>query len=160
MSELHSFFAVTLTSLYWVTDRKDQHDWPIVMKIGIAGQSNIPVNAMLKNGTMVGITGPVGIMLYHPSSRSRLPEMVNVESWGDHTSPLVGLFLSEIGARECLATENRVVCDPRFIEETRKVIDAIGSNHPVFVIALEESLRLPIPEVASVADTEDIINEG
>jgi hypothetical protein len=58
------------------------------------------------------------------------------------TSVVTALFLDKKLAMECLSAKNRVQCDKRWIEETKKVLAAIGEEHPYFSISHSTGLKL------------------
>lgn len=134
------FFAVTTTSVYSVTDERDDQGYPIVQKIAIkkGKNSKIPIGGRLKNGRLVGIQAD-GIVLYdedHPRpGRRQDPEGVNTAFWGGHTSPVVALFLKEDEARTCLNSKDLEKCDPRWEIQTKKVLSLIKDDHPVLVVS-------------------------
>jgi len=130
---LHKFYAVTQTSVYQLTDKKDKKNTPIVKKIALKGKSEIPMGRALKNGHLVGITR-FGIILYN-DFKGRDPELINTALWGDKTSPVVALFLDKKQALACLDSKSLQVCDCRWQSHTKEVIKAIGKNHPVFIVS-------------------------
>src|SRR3990172_1352693 len=104
------FFAVTTTSVYWITDQREGNGAPIVEKIILRGESRISVGQRLANGSYVGIT-PSGIILYdedHPRGSDRprqKPEEVNIAFHGGRTSPIIALFLNKDRAMVCFNSE-------------------------------------------------------
>ncbi len=134
------FFAVTTTSVYSVTDKKDDQGYPIVQKTAIkkGKNSKISIGGRLKNGCLVGIQAD-GIILYneeHPRPGCRQkPEEVNISFWGGGTSPVIALFLKEDEARACLDSKDLKRCDPRWEVQTKEVLSLIKDDHPVFVIS-------------------------
>lgn len=96
---LHVFYAVTLTSLYEVKDRRNSTDpSPVAKKIALKGESNIPIGSELENGTMIAIT--CQIQAYIPegggmTSIQRRIEDVNTRYWGGHSSAIVALFTNK-----------------------------------------------------------------
>lgn len=143
---IHDFFAVTRTSVYRVTDQKDENHTPIVEKIALRGTSAVSVGERLKDGGLVGITRWGGIILYdedhYSKSRKRplRPEEVNIVFWGGHTSPVVALFLKEDEAMNCFNSENLQDRDQRWREQTEEVLTAIGDSHPVFILSRMDPL--------------------
>jgi len=132
------FFAVTMTSVYRITDQKDKDGIPIVEKIALRGKSKIPIGGRLKHGSLVGISRD-RICLYHgkSSQRLRLEEVTNY-NWGGTTSPIAALFLAKEEARNCFSTLDLKCCDPRWRKQTEEVITAIGDNNPVLVLSKGE----------------------
>jgi hypothetical protein len=140
MDMLHGFFAVTETSVYKVTDAKDEKGTPIVEKIALKGKSKILVGGRLHDGTKV-IVANSGISLY---SDSGAPEYDNIVYRGSKTSSVVALSLRETEARECFETPgSKERCDPRWRGQTNEVLDAIGDQHPVFVTSRDPSSAFP-----------------
>ena len=141
------FFAVTTTSVYSVTDKKDDKGYPIVQKIAIkkGKKSKIPIGGRLKSGRLVGIQAN-GIVLYdedHPRpGRRQKPEEVNTSFWGGGTSAIVALFLKEDEAMACLDSKNLKKCDPRWKVQTKKVLSLIKDDHPVLVFSLFDPIAL------------------
>ncbi len=141
------FFAVTTTSVYSVTDERDDQGYPIVQKIAIkkGKNSKIPIGGRLKNGRLVGIQAD-GIVLYdedHPrSGRLQKPKEVNTAFWGGGTSAIIALFLKEDKARVCLDSKNLKRCDPRWKVQTKEVLSLIKDDHPVFVFSHFDPITL------------------
>ena len=139
---LREFFAVTLTSVYRVSDRRDADGIPLVEKIAQRGSSAVAVGGRLKSGSLIGVTKR-GIYLYdddlpypgRPGGRPARPEEVDVLFWADHTSPVVGLFLNEADARGCLDWGHGREHDPVWWSHTMAVIKAIGDDHPTFILS-------------------------
>ncbi len=131
------FYAVTQNSVYQVTDVKDERGWPTVRKVAARSGDKMPLGSTLKEGTLVGISR-FGIILYNHIDRKD-PELVNIVLWGGKTSPLVGLFLKKPKALKCFNSNNPEMCDARWQRETKKVINAIGKDHPVFVVSKSAS---------------------
>lgn len=145
---ISEFYAVTMTSLYHVKE-KGEDDKPEVRKILKKDKSRVRIGQKLTGGTMVGICK--WLMVYIPeghgwlspqTSYERKIEKVNTQWWRGHTSSIVALFMDKTKAEECLASNDLKPCDPRWIEETKIVLDAIGDNHPVFEICHWPGLAL------------------
>ncbi len=138
MERIHEFFVVTKTSVYRVSDEKDEHGWPIVEKIALAGESKIGIGERLEGGYLVGVTRWGGIILYnedHPrKERRQTAAMVNTFFHGGKTSPIAALFLNKEEAAECLKAENRQKFDARWEEQTKNVLESIGNDHQVFIV--------------------------
>lgn len=149
MSDLHEFYAVTLTSIYRVRDARDEYGWPMVEKIGRRARSYLPIGGRLENGYFVGIRKS-GLVLYHTEvtltggseDRAR-PEEVSRYLWGTSTSKIVALFLTEREARDCLAAVDRQGCDARWRAQTEAVLAAIGDDHPVFILSVDDPITFP-----------------
>lgn len=139
---LKEFFAVTLTSVYRVNERKDLNGFPLVEKIAQRGASHVGVGGRLKNGELVAVTRR-GLIVYsddlpsrgRPGDRPAKPEEVNTMFWGGHTSPLVALFLEEEDARKCLVWGSDRELDPLWWNFTRDTLAAIGDGHPTFILS-------------------------
>jgi len=131
-------FAVTKTSVYSVSDKKDELGIPIIRKISLRGKSKVAVGARLGGGYLVGITREC-IMLYnedHPKPNSiQPPEIVNTAFHGGRTSPIVALFFDRKQAMGCFASENLQECDPRWRNQTEEVLKDIGDNHNMFIVS-------------------------
>lgn len=130
---IHKFFAVTHSgSLYEVADENGQ---PVVKRI-YGGRSK---DFRLRGGVFVGI-GHLGLCLFSPTSHhTRAFESMNVASWGGCTSGIVALFLEQDAAERCMISRDRTSLSPAFLQETQATLEAIGSEHPVFVIG--ESIK-------------------
>ncbi len=138
-TEIHNFFAVTVSgSLYEVTDEEDENGYPIVKKIVMVGNSSSkPIGWRPKGGSYVGIARG-GIVLYNEDNpkpgRVQLPEKVNTRFHHGHTSPVVALFLNKEDAMTCVSSLSPLEKgDPRWLAQTKAVIDAIGKDHNVFI---------------------------
>jgi len=139
---LHEFFVVTMTSVYRVSDIKDAKGVPTVEKIARRRPSALEVGSRLKNGSLIGVTRR-GIFLYsddlpyrgRPGGRPARPEEVPALFWGDHSSPVVGLFLNEADARGCLDWGPGTAFDPVWWSHTMAVVKAIGDDHPTFILS-------------------------
>jgi hypothetical protein len=131
---LAEFFAVTMSgSLYTVTDEKDENGWPVAKRV-INGPLGKTEEFRLKNGKLVGI-GDLGVCLFDPTPRyGRAFEHMNIGYWGGCTSGLVALFLERSTAEACIASGDRMPLSPRFENEARATLEAIGDKHPTFVI--------------------------
>ena len=134
------FYAVTETSLYWVTDTWDEMSgFPIVEKVAIkqGATSSVPVGARLKRGQLIGISNE-SLALYdedHPKpGRRQPPDTVNYTYWGGGTTPLRALLIDKSEALECLNDDSEEKAE-FWKERTKKVVDMIGNDHPTFVFA-------------------------
>lgn len=130
---LHKFYAVTQTSVYLVSDKKNKDSVPLVKKIALKGESKVPVDGVLKDGFLVGITR-FGIVLFN-DYKGRDPELLNIAFWGGKSSPITALFLSRKQALACLNSEHLQTCDCRWQRQTKEVVETIGKDHPVFVVS-------------------------
>lgn len=143
MGGVAEFYAVTTTSLYRVFVNPLLESEAIAMKIAVRDQSAVKLNEMLSNGNLIGITR-LGLIAYrdHKSPRRRC-EDVNTRYWGGRTSPVVALFFDQEQARRCLDEADVQPADPRWRGSTLQVLDAIGDDHPCFVLSDMEELRFP-----------------
>lgn len=145
MRQLHWFYAVTMTSVYFVRDHGNEGFNPVAKKIALRGESEFQVGAILGGGTMIAITKQ--LQAYVPeggglTSFERKIECVNTQYWGECSSYIVALFTTKKNAMACFAHTDLQPCDPRWIEETRRVIKKIGDNHPSFEVCRWEDLAL------------------
>jgi hypothetical protein len=140
------FYALTARSLYCVSDDRDPQGCPIVRIIATKRKDQAYVGDRLRKGSHVGIAGTFGIILYNPNpdAEDRLPEKLDIAAWGDHTSGIVGLFFGETEARKALETSSLGENDPRFWKSSARVIEAIGNDHPVFVVSGLNYKYLPL----------------
>ncbi len=146
---LREFFAVTATSVYRVNERRDANGCPLVEKIARRDGSSVPVGGRLKNGELVAVTRR-GLIVYsddlpkrgRDGNRPAKPEEVNTMFWGGHTSPLVALFLKEEDARKCLVWGSALEIDPLWWTFTRETLEAIGDDHPTFILSSHPSFAI------------------
>jgi len=141
-SMINQFFVVTMTSVYEVSC-KDGNG--VVTKKMLRGESEVGIGIVLPGGPMVSIGRQ--IIMFIPegggiTSFNRQLGMVNTRYWGGNTSPVVALFLTEKEAVECFNQKSVIVCDPRWLEQTKNVLTLIGDNHPVFSISNSPELAL------------------
>lgn len=147
-SPLNEFWVVTGTSLYRVTNEQTM---AVATKTKVhTGKSAIEAKSQLPGGSMIAI-GSEGLLAYTPegsgivspvSTTQRDPEMVNTRHHGGSTSPIVALFLDEKSADECIQSTELKTSDPRWKEQTRTVLEAIGENHPTFFVCPKGSKML------------------
>ena len=142
---LHQFYAVTMTSVYFVKDKSRNDPGPFAKKIALKCESSIPIGEKIPDGTMIAITKQ--LQAYVPegggmTSFQRKIEMVNTRWWGGHSSYIIALFTTKKKAMNCFAQEELEPCDPRWIEETKKVIKKIGEDHPAFEVCKWHDLAL------------------
>src|SRR5690606_22506258 len=90
----------------------------------------------LNNGRFVAITKKFGLVLFNRDMGQQL-EMINIVYWGGHTSPIVGLFLSEVEARACLTETDLKEWDRRWIVQSSSVLEEIGWSHSRFTVSRE-----------------------
>ncbi len=141
---LEEFYVTTNTSVYHVEYDK-KHNQAKATKIALKGESKVKLGQVL-DGPMVAIAR--WLQFYVPeggglTSYERKLEMINTKWWFGNTSNIVALFFEEEKARSCLFDNNDLFsCDPRWLDSTRKVVDAIDHKHPVFEVCEFEDLRL------------------
>lgn len=158
MSEqIQTFYVVTQSthaaSLYVVTNSGGDYGQPVAVKIGIKGQSNAGVGNRL-TGKMIGIgrhllpfsMGEGGVDGVESIERL-LVETGRGSWWWGGSSPVIALFMRQEDAKRCLEAPGLVPCDPRWIEETQQVLQAIGSNHPAFAVFRR-------PEIALISESD------
>ncbi len=142
---LHEFYAVTKTSLYLVTDVKDPDGIPLVAKRLQDGSSRLECGQRLEGGSLVAVTRR-GLIMFnsHPKAGRRI-EQINSNYWGGGTTGIVALFLREFEATYCFNNADfpRISSDPSWSEYTRAVLDAIGNDHPVFVLSQSDNFKFP-----------------
>ncbi|MCL4403749.1 hypothetical protein M1432_00105 [Patescibacteria group bacterium] len=127
---IREFYAVTATSIYHAVS--DDHGRAIATKIAVKGHSRIPVGNRLERGTMIAIRE--NLVAYDPGITGRPIELVNTKDWGGHSSAIVALFLEVRNAARCFQYPDPRPYDERWLEETKKVVAAIGENHPAFYV--------------------------
>ena len=141
---LKKFYAVTATSVYRVEydEKKVQAQ---ATKIALNSESGIKLGKVL-SGPMLAVAK--WLQFYIPeggglTSYERKIEKVNTNYWFGKTSNIVALFFNEVEARDCLLIyDNLSPCDSRWLDSTKKVIEAIGHEHPVFEVCEFEDLKL------------------
>lgn len=140
---LQEFYVVTTTSVYHV--EYDKEHQAKATKIALKGKSKINIGQEI-TGPMVSVCR--GLQFYIPegggiTSFQRKIEMVNTRYWLGGTSEIIGLFLEKQDALDCLNDHQDLTpCDERWLDSTKKVICAIGHEHPVFEVCEWEELRL------------------
>lgn len=60
-----------------------------------------------------------------------------------YTSALIALFLDEATAHECLKAGDACKLDPRWRDQTKRVLVAIGDDHPDFRVRKDSQLGFP-----------------
>lgn len=147
---LEEFFAVTQTSVYHIKAKGDDGH-PSVVKIALHGDSTFPIGHKLRLTDMVSVGSQ--LIGYIPERHGWTSQLTGVERnisrvstnyWGDQTSPVVALFEKEADAKECFNEPNLKPCDPRWIEQTRRILDVIGEEHPVFFVPHDDLALLPV----------------
>ncbi len=133
---MHRFYAVTTTSVYLVSDEKNEYGWPTVEKIALNGQSRVKVGSRLKNGGLVAVARD-RIFLYDGFDKNtrRSPEKIGTIHWGGIASGIIGLFLHKEEAMACFKKEDKTILDPRWKNQTDEVRNRIGDKHSTFVLS-------------------------
>ena len=146
------FFAVTESKSIYRVYGVYGISRPIVVKVHGKGKGHVRVGARLKNGSMLAISRnlqlyvPEGSGLLSPMSTvERSLEMVNTRYWGGHTSPIVALCRTKTEATEILKYDDLQMCDRRWVEQTRKIVNSIPEDHPSISVCRYPSLAL-LPE--------------
>ncbi len=156
---LGQIFAVTVNgSLYKLLNEREVVDgMPVPAAQRLAARpgtrSRRPAEQVFTQGMALGITRK-GVISYdlespeelaHPTSPEKVPH-----EWRQRTSPIVGLFLEEDDATQCLRASNLTECDPRWRGHTARTLRAIlEADAPVFVVAKEGDLAFP-PEITDI----------
>ncbi|HEU5114484.1 MAG TPA: hypothetical protein VFT82_01820 [Candidatus Paceibacterota bacterium] len=149
MKHVYEFFAVTVNGSLCLV-RSPSSGLPSVTKIDGKDTDEFPVGTMLPCGGMVSIGKQ--IITFIPEKHGPLSpltgierdlSMVNTRYWCGNTSEVVGLFLSEARARQCLTEGGDLrPADPHWARETQEVLDAIGEDHRHFSIPSSDRLAL------------------
>ena len=155
--QLHRFFAVTAhldvsKSIYVVMDGAEdptQNTGPRAIKIDRIGRSRVGIGEWLAGGSMIAIcrmliayTPDQYGMMNQLTSFERRVEHVSPEWLGGHSARIVALFFGEKEACECYIQTDLQPCDPRWLEQTKAVLDAIGDDHPVFYVCHQPGMSL------------------
>ncbi len=156
MQYLEKFFAVTFnshaSSLYeatiWGNDTEIQRPgFPFLKKILLIGSSNMPVGGTINYGTMIGIHRR--LTKFVPQGHGNSPEkdvrMISTKHCGGSTSQIVGLFLTQGIAEECLCAPDHNLCDKRWIQYTIATLHAIGIDHPFCSISVSDENSWLVP---------------
>jgi len=134
---LKKFFAVTHTSLYESSYKEGE--LPLLQKILLKEgcSSKVEAGGILENGSLVGICNSRIFLYDNPAgSENRIdPAELSTLEIGGYTSLITALFLRKKEARACLKADNLLRCDPRWANQTRETVTAIGDDHPVFVVS-------------------------
>lgn len=146
---LREFFIVTMTSLYFVT--LDEKDIPYATKLGERKdvKNPIPLNHTLNQrdkASLMSIGRKAVFFVPEGGGLSCLEnniEYVNTRHWKNQTGEIVGLFLREEDAQDCLTMFNPKGYDTMWITQTRETLEAIGDDHPVFKICRGSMLGIP-----------------
>jgi len=137
---LEEFFAITRTSVYHIRAMGD-NGYPLAVKVALRGNSKFAVDHRLEHSGMISVGSH--LISYIPERYGMTSPLVGVERdisrvstqwWGDQTSAVVALFDNEAAAMQCFNEPDLKPCDPRWIEQTRRVLNAIGDDHPTFFV--------------------------
>ena len=130
---LNQFYAVSQTSLYVAISRDETEDAPVFMKLakteGAISKAHVGIRHVGWDKPFFQIRGTTVQMCcgWHDEHHERYGMM-----------PVVGLFLDEAEARECLLVEDAQELDPRWRKQTLEVLHTIGDEHPNFYIWWDE----------------------
>ena len=130
------FYAVTGTSLYLVSDKRDKKGVPLVRKKALKGESKIPVGYRFKKGSHLGVTryGLISYLMEHKDLPLILPvEKINTAYTYEKTCQIVALFMRENEAQDCFNSKNLQICDPRWRKQTEEVLEALKGNQVIIV---------------------------
>lgn len=154
MGRISGFYAVTLghSTPWLITHRHKltEGTLKITPVVHPKGESNISAGEKLPNCKFV-ILKPDGIIFTDSISRDSLAGMDFLCGEGEKTGPVVGLFLNHDDAMACSRCKEELKnLDSRWQNETTKVLQRIGNNHPIFIIPnplewglSEEDLQIP-----------------
>lgn len=147
---LRTFFAVTAsspsTSVYQV-DTNVPHFTPVLFKVAGNGESGVQPGQSLPSNdrrrlaiadTLIFFDPNPGFQTGQPTTELDIPRCIR----GGHTSGIVALFLDEEEAHNCFDGDDLQPYDERWMSETQKVLDAIGTDHPTFSIFPKEIWHL------------------
>lgn len=140
--KLREFYAVTQTSLYRVIATGGPNGQPVIEKLARHDVSRVDAGGQLAGSPRVGVSDQ-GLALCDDAAEDLLGIAL---LWGTHTSPIVGLFLDESAALACYRRGSSQSFDPRWLADTRRVLAAIGTHHPVFFVGRQagETCNLPV----------------
>ena len=155
MEALAKFYAVTHSqeslSVYEVNARDADNPYPYAEKIHLQGESKVGIGERIDGDSMIAIARhiqsftPEGCGLLTPMSTiERNLEKVNTHWWGKKSSPIVALFLTREEAMACAQESELQDCDPRWEDETKKVIGLIGNDHPTISVCRFRGLGLSL----------------
>ncbi|MDO8504214.1 MAG: hypothetical protein Q7S60_06080 [bacterium] len=138
---IHNFFVVTDSAVYQVNDRVAGKG-PIVERIALRGQSDIPPNKSENEELVIPETGMISLK-YKDSHLFSKPFLFEPRCF-DYGKPfnhdtlpyclVVALFLGKSSALNCLKQERLNIEDDRWIKESLTVLVEIGDRHPVFIV--------------------------
>lgn len=152
---LERFYAVTESRSVYEVNARGEGDspYPYAEKIALGGTSALGVGTRIDNGQIIAIAR--FLQAYIPEGHSPLSsltsfqrglEQVNTMWWRGGTSPIVALFLKKEEALNCYLQADLHRCDPRWLEQTKEVLAAVGTDHPTFEVCTWPDLALIPPE--------------
>ena len=66
-------------------------------------------------------------------------EHVSYAWWGTNSSFVVGYFDNEEDAKSCVVSEQLAMCDPRWLEGSKVLLNRVGDQHPRFYVPVGDS---------------------
>ncbi len=142
MDFLKELFAVTITESIYRIFCEGPNFIGRAEKIFPPGKVKRPLMLKMKDfaeeNDYIGIGDHI-CMYYDPKKRSA--DKVSTKFWGGYTSEVVALFLDEDSAKRCVGSENLNSRDPRWLDKTEEAKQAIGDNHPRFVLGTKWKLK-------------------
>lgn len=154
---ISEFFAVTVTSVYHIRERAGDEYGGSARKIALKGESRLLIGAMLEQGNGRLIAIGRSLLAYLPERYGRMntrtgyerePAQVNSEWHEGKSSPIIALFAGQEEAMRCFESEDLQPADERWLDSTKKILEKIGDDHPVFVISHQHGNCL-LPELAA-----------
>jgi hypothetical protein len=137
---LERIYIVTLNSVYKLS-AKDASGHPCAEKIAAnkeIARGVFPIGHKI-TGSMVSIAPH--LQFYSPEYGRGLEDN-NTAWWGGNTSQIVALFLNKEEALFCSSQPDLRACDPRWINQTKKVLEEIGEDHPTITICHDRNFSL------------------
>jgi hypothetical protein len=127
------FYAVTRTSVYEVKALGPGQASAI--KIAADVQSGIPVGSDIAHDGMIAVGQWLqGFALGRGMNPHRVPGLISVRLWGDHTTSIAALFATREEAETCLEFQDRQLADRRWASQSRLILLKIGYHHPSFYV--------------------------
>jgi hypothetical protein len=130
---LWRFYAVTRTSVYEVMALGPGQASAI--KIAADVQTGVPVGSDIAHGGMIAVGQWLqGFALGKGMNPYRVPGLISVRVWGDHTTSISALFATRAEAENCLEFQDRQLADPRWASSSRLILLKIGHHHSSFYV--------------------------
>lgn len=109
---------------------------PIAEKIALNEKSVFPVGERLTGDAPDRFGICFKLVVYYPGVKPSewRPDTRNTKFWGKQSSLIVDLFTSKERALECHRQSDKHHFDLRWEDESRRILEGIGPNHPVFVL--------------------------